>query len=305
MSEGRRKKRSQPSISKGVSHALHSQPQTGSTGDSAPGASHGSFFREPELWICIALIAVNLAVYSPVRYHDFVNWDDLEYVKSNSSISAGLTWSGLTWAITTGYAANWHPLTWVSHMADVQLYGLAAGPHHATNLFLHIANTILLFIVLRRMTGALGRSAFVASLFAAHPLHVESVAWIAERKDVLSTLFWMLTLWSYVAYVRQPRPSRYLAVIALYVLGLMAKPMLTTLPCVLLLLDIWPLHRVRLEPGQRQVWLQLVREKLPLFSLAIISSVVTIIVQQRGGAVSRLELLPLNPSYARIIALRP
>jgi len=255
----------------------------------------------PAPWIHVALIAINLAIYAPIRTHDFVNWDDLEYVKSNPNVSGGLSWHGLTWALTSGYAANWHPLTWLSHMVDVQLYGLAAGPHHVTSLLIHIANTLLLFAVLRGMSGAMGRSAFVAGLFAAHPLHVESVAWIAERKDVLSTLFWMLTLWAYAAYVRQPRRGRYLTVVALYVLGLMAKPMLITLPFVLLLMDLWPLRRMRMEAGGRQEWRRLVREKLPLFLLAIVSSVVTIVVQQRGGAVRDLEVVPWSLRIANAL----
>src|SRR5208282_1193673 len=167
-----------------------------------------------------------------------------QYVSENADVSGGLTWHGVWWAFTTGAAANWHPLTWLSHMLDVQLYGAAPGPHHLTNLLFHIANTLLLFGLLHRMTGALGRSAFVAGLFALHPLHVESVAWVAERKDVLSTLFWMLTLWAYVEYVRRPGLRRYGAVLLFFALGLMAKPMLVTLPFVLLLLDYWPLGRV-------------------------------------------------------------
>src|SRR5438552_16430602 len=163
----------------------------------------------------------------------------------------GLTWNGVAWAFTTGHASNWHPLTWLSHMVDVQLYGMHAGGHHLTNLFFHIVNTLLLFGVLHRMTGAVGRSGFVAALFAVHPLHVESVAWVAERKDVLSTLFWMLTLWSYVSYVREPRRGRYALVLVLFALGLMAKPMLVTLPFVLLLLDYWPLDRARLGMATR------------------------------------------------------
>ena len=246
------------------------------------------------MWICLALIVLNVVIYAQVRDHQFLNWDDPEYVSSNPSISGGLTWQGISWALTSGHAANWHPLTWISHMLDVQLFGLTPGPHHLTNVVFHIANTILLFIVLFRMTGALGRSAFVAGLFATHPLHVESVAWIAERKDVLSTLFWMLTLWAYLAYVRKPDLRRYIVVIAVFALGLMAKPMLVTLPFVLLLLDIWPLRRVRLEPGQQQVWFRLAREKLPLLAMAIASSIVTVLVQRQGGAVSSLDALPLS-----------
>ena len=261
--------------------------------------------RWPLIWISLGLLAVNVVVYAAVRRHDFVYYDDQHYVTQNAMVAAGLTWHGVVWAFTTGHAANWHPLTWLSHMLDVQLYGMQAGGHHVTSLLLHIVNTLLLFGVLYRMTGAVGRSGFVAALFAVHPLHVESVAWVAERKDVLSTLFWMLTLWTYVSYVRQPQWHRYVLVVVCFALGLMAKPMLVTLPFVLLLLDYWPLGRVTLgaasEPhrgvtrsSQRMVWLGLLREKLPLFVLAAASSVVTFIVQQRGGSVIPLDRAPLE-----------
>ena len=241
------------------------------------------------LWIALALVALNVFIYAPVWSYEFVSWDDPLYVRDNAEVSPGITWHGVVWAFTTGHAANWHPLTWLSHMLDVQLYGVAAGPHHVTNVLLHIANTLLLFGVLRRMTRATGASVFVTALFGVHPMHVESVAWISERKDVLSTLFWTLALWAYVAYARQPRWGRYLSVIALFAFGLMAKPMLVTLPFLLLLLDIWPLRRVRLERGQRDIWLRLARENLPLFALAILASVVTVVVQSRGGTVAGLE----------------
>src|SRR6185369_12317299 len=159
--------------------------------------------------ICLALIALNAVIYAGVRHHEFLNWDDPEYVSSNPFIANGLTWQGVKWALTAGWAANWHPLTWMSHMLDIQLFGLDAGSHHLTNLVFHSANTVLLFLVLFQMTRALGRSAFVAGLFAAHPLHVESVAWIAERKDVLSTFFWLLTMWAYWSYVSRRRRSGY------------------------------------------------------------------------------------------------
>src|SRR5262245_12551438 len=185
--------------------------------------------RRRVLWVLLALVAINLAVYAPVRQHEFTNYDDPEYVTENPRVAAGLTWDGVWWALTTGHQANWHPLTWLSHMLDVQIYGMSAGPHHFTNLLLHIANTLLLMWLLVRMTGELGRSAFVAALFAVHPLHVESVAWLAERKDVLSTFLGLLTLWAYLEYVRNPRFWRYVAVLLVFALGLMAKPMLVTL----------------------------------------------------------------------------
>jgi protein O-mannosyl-transferase len=246
------------------------------------------------LLIALALIVVTIAVYAGASKNDFVSYDDPKYVTENSTVSAGLTARGVSWALTTGTDANWFPLTWLSHMLDVQLYGTNAGGHHLTNVALHVANTLLLFGVLYWTTGALWRSGFVAALFAVHPLHVESVAWVAERKDVLSTLFMMLTLWAYVWYVRSPRASRYALVLLLFALGLMSKPMLVTLPCVLLLLDVWPLERVSFAANQRSTALRLVREKIPLFALAIVSSVVTFLVQRRGGAVVGLDAFPLS-----------
>ena len=235
--------------------------------------------------VCLALIAIDLIVYAPVHRHEFLTWDDTLYVTANPVVLRGLTWDGAGWALTTGHAWNWHPLTWLSHMLDVQLYGLDPGLHHVTSVLLHVANTLLLFGVLWRMTGMVWRSAFVAALFGVHPLHVESVAWVAERKDVLSTFFWMLTLWGYTAYARRPTRGRYGMVIVLFALGLAAKPMLVTLPFVLLLLDFWPLRRGAL--GWRLVW-----EKLPLVGLAAAASVVTFLVQQRGGTVPGIEALP-------------
>jgi protein O-mannosyl-transferase len=256
--------------------------------DSSP-SSAWSAFSGPARWVCLALIAANLIVYASVWHHGFVNYDDDDYVTANPVVLRGLTWDGVAWAFTTEHAVNWHPLTWLSHMLDVQLYGADAGAHHLTNLLFHIANTLLLFGLLHRMTGAVGRSAFVAGLFAVHPLHVESVAWVAERKDVLSTLFWMLTLWAYVGYTRRSGVRRYCAVLLLFALGLMAKQMLVTLPFVLLLLDFWPLRRLRFDSAVRLVW-----EKLPLLALGIISSVVTFVVHRRGGAVIILSTIPLK-----------
>jgi Flp pilus assembly protein TadD len=252
-----------------------------------------SLLAGPARWASLALIVLNVAIYAPVAHHEFVTWDDPQYIINNPHISHGLTWQDISWALSSGYASNWHPLTWWSHMLDVQLFGLNAGPHHLTNMLLHIANTLLLLAVLHQMTGALGRSAFVAALFAVHPLHVESVAWIAERKDVLSTLFWMLTLLAYVRYVRQPRVTRYLAVFALLALGLMAKPMLVTLPFVLLLLDVWPLKRIGPQTDATEV-VRLLREKLPLLVLAGASGLITVLVQRKGGAVAPVDALPLT-----------
>jgi tetratricopeptide (TPR) repeat protein len=256
------------------------------------------------LLACLVLIAATVIVYAPVRHFGFVLWDDQVFVTDNVHVVPGLTWQGVRWALTTGATANWHPLTWLSHMLDVQLYGMNPGPHHVTNLLLHVLNSLLLFGVLYYMTAAWGRSFCVAALFAVHPLHVESVAWIAERKDVLSTLFWMLTMWAYVAYVRRPGRKRYVLVVALFGLGLMAKPMLVTLPFALLLLDFWPLKRIELAEarGGRLAAFreqgagprQLVKEKLPLFVLAAMSSVVTVLVQKHAGALAGLASEPLS-----------
>jgi Flp pilus assembly protein TadD len=259
----------------------------------APRVAGGkSLNRFGNVWALAFLIFINLLVYAPVRQYGFVNLDDPPYVTKNPNVTSGLTWHNVAWAFTTGHEANWHPLTWLSHMLDVQLFGLNPGAHHLTNLLFHIANTLLLFWILFRLTGALGRSTFVAALFGVHPSHVESVAWVAERKDVLSTFFGMLTLWAYVLYVRQPHFTRYLTLLALFAIGLMAKPMLVTLPFVMLLLDFWPLRRISFET--RSELPKLVREKIPLLILSAASSVVTIIAQQSGGAIAKLDAVPLT-----------
>ena len=258
------------------------------------------------VWVCALLLALEMIVYAPVWQHEFTDYDDPAYVSGNPDVAAGLTWRGVGWALTTGHASNWHPLTWLSHMLDVELFGMKPGPHHLSSVLVHMVNTLLLFGVLQRMTGQVGRSAVVAGLFGVHPLHVESVAWVAERKDVLSTLFWLLTLWGYVEYVRRPGWRRYVVVMGLFGLGLMAKPMLVTLPFVLLLLDVWPLGRLAVAAGARsgETWIDrraawgLVVEKLPLFGLTVVSSVVTFAVQQHGGAVSRVELFPFGQRVA-------
>jgi tetratricopeptide (TPR) repeat protein len=247
--------------------------------------------------VSAALVAAGAFVYAPVRHHEFVNFDDAQYVRDNAAVAGGLSGRALSWALTTGHAGNWHPLTWLSHMLDVELFGLDPGLHHLTSAVLHVVNALLLFGLLLRMTGALFRSAFVAALFELHPLHVESVAWIAERKDVLSGFFFFLTLWAYLAYVRRPRGSRYALVVVLFALGLMAKPMLVTLPFVLLLLDVWPLGRTA-EPFARR---RLIVEKLPLVGLALASSVVTVLVQQHAGAIKGLGVLPFDRRLATAV----
>jgi protein O-mannosyl-transferase len=197
------------------------------------------------LLVYIFLAAATLVAFWQVHHCDFTNYDDDTYVTRNSHIQDGVTIKAIRWAFTTGYANFWHPMTWLSHMLDVQLFGLNPRGHHLTNLLFHIANTLLLFFVFHRMTSALWKSAFIAALFALHPLHVESVAWVAERKDVLSTFFWILTMGAYIFYVERPGMQRYLAVLVFFALGLMAKPMLVTLPLVMLLLDYWPLRRLQ------------------------------------------------------------
>jgi Flp pilus assembly protein TadD len=203
------------------------------------------------LTVCLLLAAATFAVFWQVRLYDFVNLDDKMYIVENRHVLSGLTIDGVKWAFTSFHASNWHPLTWLSHMLDIDLFGVNAGRMHLVNVFFHIAGALLLFLILHRMTGAVWRSAFVAALFALHPLHVESVAWIAERKDVLSAFFWMLTLGAYVLYVEKKHPGRYLAALFFFALGLMAKPMLVTLPFVLLLLDVWPLNRLRAGESAR------------------------------------------------------
>src|SRR5947208_2936793 len=212
---------------------------------SAPPALSQGPRRHILFLLTLALAGLTLTAYAPVLGggYEFLNIDDDEYVTDNPHVQAGLTSSSLWWALTSFHANNWHPLTWVSLQLDRSVFGPDPWGFHATNLLLHTANVLLLFWALRRLTGSTWRSACVAAFFAVHPLHVESVAWVAERKDVLSTLFWMLTLWAYARYAEQPGPGRYVGVVAAFAVGLLAKPMLVTLPFVLLLLDYWPLGR--------------------------------------------------------------
>jgi hypothetical protein len=336
----------------------------------------------------LALGAVTLLVYWPVRHFDFLNWDDLTYVSTNDHVRGGLTWNGLIWSFTHSYSSNWHPLTWLSHMLDCQLYGLNPAGHHLTNVLFHTANSVLLFLLLSALTAAAWRSAFVAALFALHPLHVESVAWIAERKDVLSALFFFLTLWAYARYTecgmrsaecgvrkpeatnlkseaRKPKTERspktenrrlkpeaesaprsaipssrfevqgsrfkvrwYWVALGMFALGLMSKPMLVTLPFVLLLLDYWPLRRLKLPWFEVQdsasvapasaptshlstashrisgfgfrtsFSLPLLVEKAPFFALSAASCLITFLAQKQGGAVAPLTMLSLDARIA-------
>jgi protein O-mannosyl-transferase len=245
-------------------------------------------------FICVLLVAVTLAVFWPVVHCDFLNYDDPDYFTSNPRVLTGLTPGNVVWAFTTGHASNWHPVTWLSLMLDAELFGKGPVGPHLTNLLLHAANTVLLFLLLRRLTAATWRSALVAALFALHPLHVESVAWVTERKDVLSAFFGLLSLWAYVRFVEEskvhsPRSTVFFSLSLLFfALGLMSKPMLVTLPLVMLLLDWWPLGRVTGDRRQVTGVPRLVTEKIPFLALSAISCLVTFIVQQKGGAVAAM-----------------
>ena len=227
--------------------------------------------------ICLVLALVTLAVYWPATHFDFTNYDDPDYVIYNTSIQHGVTPAMVAWAFKTSYASNWHPLTWISHAADCALFGLNPGGHHLTNLLFHAANSVLLFLVLWQLTGSQWRSALVAALFAWHPLHVESVAWISERKDVLSAFFWLLTMAAYGKYAAlsatHNSKSKIFYILALggFALALLSKPMVVTLPCVLLLLDFWPLNRM----PSRAALPKLILEKNPFFALAVLDCFAT------------------------------
>ena len=254
---------------------------------------------------CMALVALTCVAYYGTLGNDFVNFDDDLYVSANHHVQAGLTPQGVVWAFTTGHAANWHPLTWLSHMVDVEIFGLNPSGHHFTSLLLHALNALLLYGLLRRTTGHVARSLFVAALFAVHPLHVESVAWVAERKDVLSTFFGLLALLAYAHYARAPGVRRYLVVLVLFAAGLMAKPMLLTWPLLLLLLDYWSLERLaRDTPLIKQLAgpkRALLFEKVPLVLVAVVSAVTTLVVQRSGGAVGAIDRFPLALRIANAV----
>lgn len=237
----------------------------------------------PDFWICLALLGASLAVYAPVRHFDFVNLDDLEFVRDNPHVRDGLTANSLAWAFTSGESANWFPLTRLSYLLDAQFWGMRAGPQHVTNLLFHALAAICLFAFLRRATGTSWPSALVALLFALHPLHVESVAWVSERKDVVCAFLWFLALWAYVRYAGRPGVGRYLMVLLPFCLGLMAKPMIVTLPLLLVLLDIWPLRR------RPRLW-----EKVPFFALSVVAALATYLVQQHSGAVGSIATYPFG-----------
>ncbi len=251
--------------------------------------------RTLDLGLGLGLLLLTLAVYARAVGAGFINYDDGEYVTRNPHLVGGVTLDFLRWAFTSAHSNNWHPLTWLSHAVDLQLFGKEPAGHHAVNVVLHGVNTVALFAFLRLATGARWRSALVAALFALHPLHVQSVAWVAERKDVLSTFFWLLTLLAYLGWTRRGGAGRYALVVLAMALGLMAKPMLVTLPFVLLLLDAWPLERLGLR-GEGLV--PRLVEKLPLFVLAAISSALTLWAQSEGGAVVAADAYPLGARIA-------
>lgn len=265
--------------------------------------------RARGLLISAGLLLLVGAVYQGIGRHAFIDFDDGEYVYDNPVVRAGLNLAGIRWAFTTTHAANWHPLTWISHMADVQLFGLEAGWHHRVNLLIHLLNTLLLFRLLRGMTGRDGRSAFAAALFGIHPLHVESVAWVAERKDVLAAAFWLLALLAYAAWVRRPRASAYGAALLFFSMGLLSKPTVVTLPFVLLLLDFWPLGRfgearLRDASGRREFGARLAglaREKLPFFLLAAAGSLATYLAQSQGRATASAAAFPVGQRLANAL----
>ncbi len=266
------------------------------------------------LGICLA--AITFVLFWPVRQHDFINYDDPDYVTANAMVQAGITAEGIKWAFTSIHAYNWHPVTWMSHMTDVQFFGMNPGAHHLVSVGFHIANVLLLLLLFRRVAPAMWPAAIVAAIFAWHPLHVESVSWACERKDVLSTFFWLLATHSYALYVEKSKVSpgsargHYLLSLSFFGLGLMSKPMLVTLPFTLLLLDIWPLNRFAFGAGIHNAgWrsnagrrlLQLSLEKAPFFALSMASSVITFFVQTREGAVVALEHLPVESRLANAV----
>jgi len=232
--------------------------------------------------LCLAIAALTLLIYTQVRGHAFLKYDDNIYVTDNSHIKEGLTLSGVLWAFSSMYESNWFPLTWISHMVDVQLFGMAASGHHLTNMLLHLANSLLLFFLFKKMTATLWRPALLALLFTVHPLHVESVAWAAERKDLLCGLFFLLTLFFYTSYVQQQHPKKFLLALLFFTFGLLSKPMIVTLPCVLFLIDLWPLERFKHADRATRYALA---EKIPFFFGSAAISMITIIAQTSGGSV--------------------
>ena len=269
-------------------------------------------YQRLNLMVCLFLTLSIVVIYGQVGSFDFVDWDDGLYVTENAHVQKGLSVEGVIWAFTTPHAGSWQPITWLSHMLDSELYGLNPAGHHYTNIAFHTANTLLLFFILFRMTGSLWKSAFVAALFAVHPLHVESVAWVSERKDVLSTFFGLLMIGAYYHYIKTPHLKNYLLVIIFFSLGLLAKPMVVTFPFVLLLLDFWPLNRIQLKNnseiqpekpthyGFKGIY-QLIVEKIPLFVLAAIQCILTFFIQRSDGIMVPLKILSLKTRIANTL----
>ena len=241
------------------------------------------FAPRPDLWIPLALICAVFFAYGRALHFDFVTFDDPEYVTANPHVQAGLTLAGVAWAFRSSYAGNWFPITWISHMLDCQWFGLESGWHHLTSLWIHAAGAVAWFLLLKRITGEPGKSALVAFLYAVHPLRVESVVWVAERKDVLSALFWVLTLWAWIRYVSRRSAARYVLALSIFALGLMSKQMLITLPAVLLLLDWWPLGR---RPA--------IVEKVPFFALSLAAAAVTYAVHTATSTMLPFDAVPLG-----------
>jgi tetratricopeptide (TPR) repeat protein len=255
------------------------------------------YFMRYSMLLCVVLMGITLSIFWQTGDHQFINFDDPLYVTNNPHVKGGITGKNILWAFTTTTASNWHPLTWLSHMADVEIFGLNPRGHHLTSVFIHTASTLLLFLLLTQITAAPWQSLFVAALFALHPLHVESVAWVAERKDVLSGFFWFLTLLFYAGYVKHRTVKSYFLTLFSFVLGLLTKPMLVTLPVTMLLLDYWPFHRfLRDQAEPRGVasfsFLSLVKEKIPFFLLSALASLITLYAQDKGGAMKSLEAIP-------------
>ncbi len=279
-----------------MAHSAAELPVTRESKQSSIIDNISELFREKPLLLAALLLLATLLLYSPVLHHSFLRFDDAAYVTDNPHVNAGLKPANILWAFTAFHEANWHPVTWVSHMADCQFFGLNSGSHHLVNLFLHAANVLLLFFLLQKATGGVWRSFLVCALFAVHPLNVETVAWVAQRKTLLCTLFFLLTVAAYGCYVRRPGWARYLLVMSAFALALMSKAMAVSLPLVLLLFDYWPLQRFQELPIQRR-WIRLALEKLPLLAMSVVSSVVTMVAQRSGGTVAEISALPF---YVRL-----
>lgn len=263
--------------------------------------------RTLTLLLALALVILTLLTFGPVRFHGFLIWDDVAYVVENPHVRSGLSVENVVWAFTTRYASYWHPFTWLSHMLDVELYGLNPEGHHWNNLLLHVAGTLLLFLLLKSMTGALWRSALAAALFSLHPLRIESVAWVAERKDLLGLFFWMVTLWMYHQYAIERTSRKYLLALFFFILGLLSKPTLVALPVVLLLLDFWPLRRFgsARDSGGRQAsrdsFRILILEKIPFFLLAGASGLVTYLAARDIGALPGTDAVPFSIRFGNVL----